>query len=124
MRKTGLTDDMLYQAVVEMSQGLLEACLGGNLVKKRVALAGRGKRGSTRTIVATNYENRWVFLYGFEKSERANLNSNELKALQELAGEYLALNVKQLQTAIAKGILSEVNHENIKTEEPDSGRGS
>jgi hypothetical protein len=120
MRKTGLTDEMLFQAVTEMSQGLLEASLGGNLVKKRVALPGRGKRGSTRTIVATNHVNRWIFLYGFEKNERANLNSDEFKALQELAGEYLALNVKQLQFAVDEGKLSEVGHEDDKTEEPNS----
>jgi len=120
MRKTGLTDEMLFQAVTEMSQGLLEASLGGNLVKKRVALPGRGKRGSTRTIVATNHDNRWFFLFGFEKSDRANLNNYELKALQELAGEYLSFNVLQLQVAVDNGNLSEVGYEDTKAEESNS----
>lgn len=120
MRNTDLTDSMLCQSVVEISQGLLEASLGGNLVKKRIALPGRGKRGSTRTIVATNHENRWIFLYGFEKSDRANLDKHELKALQELASEYLSLTAQQLQLAIKQRKLSEVVHEDNKAKEQNS----
>jgi Uncharacterized protein conserved in bacteria len=43
--------------------------------KKRVPVAGRGKRGGARTIVATNFGDRWFFLFGFEKNERANIDS-------------------------------------------------
>jgi len=53
-----------------MEQGLIDANLGGGIIKNRVALPGRGKRGSTRTLVATNNANRWFFLFGFEKNER------------------------------------------------------
>ena len=49
-----------------MALGLIDANLGGHLVKKRVALRGRGKRAGARTIVATKFEERWVFLFGFE----------------------------------------------------------
>ena len=49
MRKTELTDSALCEAVAEMSQGLIDADLGGGVVKKRVGLAGRGKRGGART---------------------------------------------------------------------------
>ena len=54
MRKTALTDNSLCVAVLEMVQGLIDADLGGGVLKKRVGLAGRGKRGGTRTLVATN----------------------------------------------------------------------
>lgn len=43
MRKTELSDAALCRAFVEMAQGLIDADLGGGLVKKRVALPGRGK---------------------------------------------------------------------------------
>ncbi len=55
-----------------MQAGLIDADLGGGLVKKRVAFPGRGKRGSTRTISATNWAERWIYIYGFEKNERDN----------------------------------------------------
>lgn len=57
-----LADDALIQAVSEMAQGLVDADLGGHVVKKRVALPGRGKRRGARTIVATNLGDRWFFL--------------------------------------------------------------
>jgi hypothetical protein len=50
MRKSGLTDQALWVAALEISQG---PDLGGGVVKKRVALPGRGKRGGARTIVAS-----------------------------------------------------------------------
>lgn len=90
MEKTGLSDESLLAAVREMSNGLVDAHLGGNVVKKRVALPGRGKSIGVRSIVATNLDNLWFFLFGFEKKDRGNIETNELKALQELALHYLA----------------------------------
>jgi len=45
MRKTDLTDKSLCKAVKEMSEGLIDAELGGGIVKKRIGVAGKGKRG-------------------------------------------------------------------------------
>ncbi len=70
MRKTELSDPVLCAAVEEMERGLIDADLGGGVVKKRVALPGRGKSGGARTLVATNKGNRWFFVFGFEKNER------------------------------------------------------
>lgn len=58
MRKTDLNDTALCQAVLEMERGLIDVDLGGGVLKKRVALPGRGKRGSARTLVATNRGDR------------------------------------------------------------------
>ena len=38
MRKTELNDQALCEAVVEMARGLIDADLGGGVVKKRVPL--------------------------------------------------------------------------------------
>ena len=114
MRKTDLTDEMLCQAVSEMMQGLVDGDLGGNLLKKRIGLSGRGKRGGGRTIVATNRCDRWFFLYGFEKSERANISKDEIKALRELAGQYLAFDDKQIELAVRSGKFMEVYYDDNK----------
>lgn len=63
MRKTELTNEDLRHAIREMSSGLIDADLGGHVIKKRVALPGRGKRGSTRTLVATNRDDKWFFVF-------------------------------------------------------------
>ena len=114
MQKAGLTDRMLCQAVSEISQGVVNGDLGRNLVKKRIALPGRGKRGGGRTIVATNHCDRWFFLYGFGKNERANIDRDEIKALLELAGQYLALDEEQIELAVHNSKFMEVNDDDDK----------
>lgn len=111
MRKTELTDAALCKAVAEMAQGLIDADLGGGVVKKRIGLAGRGKQGGARTLVATNQGTRWFFIFGFEKNERANITHDELEALQELAGGLLACTGQALDAATADGSLQEICHE-------------
>jgi len=112
LRKSGLSDEALRQATQEMGRGLIDADLGGHVVKKRVALPGRGKRGSTRTLVGTNFKDRWFFLYGFEKNERDNIDDKELSALQDIAKNLLALKDVQIKAAIADGVLLEIRHGN------------
>lgn len=73
-RKQGLKDATLCDAIREIVNGLYEADLGGNLVKKRIARPGRGKSGGFRTLLATNHGNQCFFLYGFAKSERSNID--------------------------------------------------
>lgn len=108
MRKTELTDAALCNAVEEMAAGLIDADLGGDVVKKRIGLAGRGKRGGARTLVATNKGNRWFFVFGFEKNERANINDEELEALQAIAADLLARTGQQLDVAVDDGTLQEI----------------
>jgi len=110
MRKTELTDSSLCGAVTEMSQGLVDADLGGGVVKKRVGLAGRGKRGGARTLVATNKGNRWFFVFGFEKNDRANISVQELEALQDIAQDLLARTGAQLDLAVQESALEEICH--------------
>jgi hypothetical protein len=106
-----ITDRALYQAVTDMKQGLVDASLGGNIFKKRVAIAGRGKRGGARTLIATQLKNRWFFVFGFNKNERDNISNDELKYLQQLARDLLMLNDQQLEVALNTGELLEIHYE-------------
>lgn len=110
-KKAGLSDRVLFHAVIEMANGLIDADLGGGIVKKRVALPGQGKRGSTRTLLATNRNDRWIFVFGFEKNDRANVTNKELEALKLLAGDLLTLSMVQIAEAVNSGHLLEVTHE-------------
>ncbi len=111
MRKTDLSDAELCHAVAEMSQGLIDADLGGGVVKKRIAMSGRGKSSGARTLLATNRGSRWFFVFGFEKNERANIASDELDVLQELAKDLLSRTIVQLDEAIVDGALLEICHD-------------
>lgn len=111
MRKTSLTDDALLHAIDEMERGLVDADLGGGVFKKRVAASGRGKRGGGRVLIATNRENRWIFVFGFEKNDRETITQAELAFLQRIARDLLECSDSALETAIGSGELQEVRHE-------------
>ena len=111
MRKTELTDALLARAIAEMAAGLVDADLGGGVFKKRIALPGRGKSGSVRTLVATRKADRWIFLFGYEKSERSDITPKELRGLQGFAADLLSLSTKDLAVFLADGALQEIEHE-------------
>ena len=107
--KQGLTSPSLCAAVREMTEGLYDADLGNGLLKKRIARPGQGKRGGFRTLVATNKGNRWIFLFGFPKNERSNIDKDEEVALKLLAVHLLSLTAQALDQAQHAGELMEVN---------------
>lgn len=94
-----------------MAAGLVDADLGAHLFKKRVAPRGPGKRGGARVLLGTNLDDRWFFLFGFEKTERDNIEDRELAALQKLAGIFLNLDAGELLRRIEAGTLAEICHE-------------
>ena len=111
MRKTELTDRALCDAVAEMVRGLTDADLGGGVVKKRVALPGRGKSGGARMLVAMNKGDRWFFMFGFEKKDQANVSAKELEALQTIAADLLKLSSTQLDAHVEGEALLEICHD-------------
>ncbi len=113
-QKSGVADSELCAAVQEMCRGLVDARLGGGLVKKRVALPGRGKSGGARTLVATNLGDKWFFIHGFAKNEKDNIDQRELRALQGLASDLLAFNATQCAALVAAGSLEEICHDQVQ----------
>ena len=108
-RKEGLAVSGLCAAVQEMLLGLVDADLGGGLVKKRIGRPAQGKSGGYRTLVATNKGNRWVFVYGFPKNERSNIDKDEAEALKKLAAHLLSLTAQAVIKAKQAGELIEVD---------------
>ena len=110
-RREGIADKVLSNAIGGMEKGIIDADLGGGLIKQRVARAGQGKRGGFRTIVAYRRGNRAIFLFGFAKSERENLNHDELAQWQRIGRAYLGLDDEGLEAAIAADELMEVSYD-------------
>lgn len=106
--KEGLDDEALRAAVDEVGRGLIDADLGGHVMKKRVAVGGKGKRGGVRTLLAYQASDKAFFVYGFAKSARANISADELKALKYLAKQLLSYSDKTLTEAVKNGALIEV----------------
>ena len=118
-RKQGIGSQALCAAVREMTAGLYEADLGGGLLKKRIARPGQGKSGGFRTLVATNKGNRWIFVFGFPKNERSNIDKDEAEALKKLAEHLLSLTTQALDKARRAGELMEIT-DDAKNEISDS----
>lgn len=108
MRKNDIVDASLVKAVGEMEAGLIDAELGGSLYKKRIALSGMGKRGGVRTIIATLFKEKWFFLYGFNKNEKASISAKEKRTLTKLAEQFLRYSDEELNKVIQKNIIREV----------------
>ena len=109
-KKEKLPDNALIFAVSEIEQGLFDADLGGHVFKKRVAMPGRGKRGSMRTILTYQIKDHAFFIYGFAKNKRDNISTKELKALQVFAVDLLGYDENMLKMAVKANELIEVEY--------------
>lgn len=107
--REGIADAALCEAVRRAEAGLIDADLGGGVVKLRLARKGRGKSGGFRVIVLFRRGARTFFVYGFAKSDRDNIRRDELRAFRNLAGEMLALNDQALAAAMKNGTLTEID---------------
>ncbi|HCK84093.1 MAG TPA: addiction module toxin RelE [Hyphomonadaceae bacterium] len=107
-RKNGLSAGALLHAAADIASGRFDADLGGGVFKRRVARQGSGKSGGFRTILLFRTGRHSFFVYGFAKSERANISAKELKALKKLADEMLGYTASQILAACKAGELIEV----------------
>jgi len=61
--------------------------------------------------MTTNRNDRWFFVFGFEKNERVDISENELESLKKVAKDLLGLTAAQIAVALGEGSLVEVEHE-------------
>jgi len=104
-------DPALGDAVRRAGKGLIDADLGGGVIKQRIARRGGGRSGGFRSIVLFRRGELAFFVYGFAKSDRENLRRDELEAFRTLADEMLKLEEPDLQAALANGTIVEVNYD-------------
>ena len=107
-RTEGLEDAALGEAVRRAGDGLVDADLGGGVIKQRVARSGGGRSGGFRVIVLFRKGELAFFVYGFAKSDRDNLRPDELATFRMLADEYLKLDRAGLAAAQRVGAIIEV----------------
>lgn len=107
-RKAGLADQALAEVVERAGRGLIDADLGGGVIKQRIARAGGGKSGGFRTIILFRAGSRAFFVHGFAKNEQDNIRADEVAAFKMLAARLLAFDNAALAQAVAAGVLMEV----------------
>ncbi len=107
-RQENIEDTALCEAIDRAEKGLIDAELGGGLIKQRVARKGGGRSGGYRTIVAFRKGDRSFFIYGFAKNEQDNVSASDLRLLKRLAKNYLQEDESALQRLMGDRELQEV----------------
>lgn len=110
-----IPDSVLCVAASEIERGLFEADLGSGVCKKRVAIPGQGKSGSTRMLVAKQHPMAIVFLVGREKSAPGtDFPDPVVEAAKTLASALQSQSIEQLQQAAINGELKEICNDKEK----------
>jgi hypothetical protein len=102
-----IADASLVEAVERAGRGLVDADLGGGLIKQRVARAGQGRSGGYRMIVGFRAKDRAVFVFGFAKNDMDNIGDRQLASLREIAAIWLTADAQTLKRAMAAKLLFE-----------------
>ncbi len=107
-KKARITDADLWHAAQRANHGLVDADLGGGVIKQRIARAGEGKSGGSRSIILFRGNDRAVYVYGFEKKDAANIDRRELEAFRELAEVILGYTDAEIDQRVIDGALFKV----------------
>ena len=107
-KRERIGDRALCDAVARAGRGLIDADLGGGLIKQRVARPGQGRSGGFRTLIVYRAATRSVFVYGFAKSERANIDPDELIFWRKVAAAFLTMAEAAIAASIMTGEITEV----------------
>ena len=106
--KEGITDAELKETVNQLEAGQADADLGGGVYKVRVARPGEGKSGGYRIIVFFKSEERTFFVYGFAKSDKANIDRGELQGFKLRSKDAFSMTEAQINHRLKEGTLVEV----------------
>jgi hypothetical protein len=110
-RQERITDASLREAIERAERGLVDADLGGGLIKQRVARRGQGRSGGYRVFIAYRNRTRAVALYGFPKNDRENLDDHELQQLRLIGLNWLNAQQTVIARALRDGTLQEISFE-------------
>lgn len=107
-KREGISDHDLLDVVQRAERGLVDADLGGEVIKQRLARPGHGRSGGYRTIILLRRGKRAFFVYGFAKSDRLNISKHEATQFREAARHILSLSGQVVGSLVEKGDFVEV----------------
>jgi len=110
-KKVNLSNNNMLEAIHNLENSLSTSSLGNNLHKVRIKREHSGKDSGFRTIILYKSEDRAIFLYGFGKNEKSNIDKKELLYFKKLGRDLLGLSVDKLNQAIKKEMLFDLEVE-------------
>ncbi|WP_386689975.1 type II toxin-antitoxin system RelE/ParE family toxin [Lonepinella sp. MS14437] len=106
--KKGIDDSVLIDAVERAEKGLIDADLGGNVIKQRIAKQGQGRSSGYRALIFYKIGQKYFFASIFEKNNRENITKEELSELKKLAKIYLHYSDETLAHYIKQQAIIEI----------------
>ena len=106
--REGISDAALMDAIVRAREGLIDADLGGGLIKQRIARPGQGKSGGFRSVIVYRKDDVAYFVFGFAKSRVDTLSVGELREFRKMSAFLLALEEGQIDALLRNGQMEEV----------------
>ena len=103
----GIDDDELCDAVRRARRGLVDADLGGGVIKQRLARPGQGRAGGFRCIILFRRTGNAFFVHGYAKRDRAGIGPEELRAFRLLASHMLGLDDRAIRAAMTNETITE-----------------
>jgi hypothetical protein len=98
----GVTDEDCREAIRKAERGLIDAPLGGGLIKQRIATGNRGASKGSRAIVFYKRGELALFLHIFLKSHKASLTKSEFREYLKLARFLEGLTEATLKELVTK----------------------
>lgn len=110
VRKSRIDDALLIEAIERAEEGLIDADLGGGIIKQRVGRPGQGRSGGYRTLIAFRSGEISVFIFGFAKNEQDNISRDNLRNMRDVAAKWFATDSVDLIRAIEAGDIEEIGN--------------
>jgi len=110
-KKERISDSALCEAIERAENGLIDADLGGCIIKQRAGRKGQGRSSGYRVLIAVRLKKRYVFMDGFAKNEKDNISDDELIVIKEYGSALLNAGEKSIELALKTGKLLEVKYE-------------
>lgn len=107
-RKEKIGEAQLCKTIEDIENGIIDADLGGGVIKQRISRQGQGKSGGYRVLILFKFEDKAVFVHGFAKNDMANISPEKERELKQLARFILPLSVEKIDLLLAKGDFTEI----------------
>ena len=107
-KKHKISDSELIEAVERAGKGVIDADLGGGIIKQRIARQGQGRSGGYRSLIFFRSGERAFFMTAFAKNDRENITNKELAELKKAAAIILAMTETDIEQAKSNGTFTEI----------------
>ena len=108
VKRERISEATLVDAIERVERGLIDADLGGDLLKLRLPRPGQGRSGGYRTVVACRVGETAYFILGFAKADLDNVGDAMLVDLRRTARGFLDLTEGELDQMKAEGRITEI----------------